>query len=87
MSKAKKITITLDDSDEPIEFYPSGETYLSITRGNRDKIMNDSSPDAFLSTIKEFNGVEVLLVIAAPHELKEEIVKAAMEIIDKVINT
>ena len=83
MSKAKKITITLDDSDEPIEFYPSGETYLSITRGYKDVISEDNP----FGVIKEFNGVEVMLVICAPHQLKEAIVKAAMEIIDSKINT
>lgn len=83
MSKAKKITITLDDSDEPIEFYPSGETYLSITRGYKDVISEDNP----FGVIKEFNGVEIFLLVAAPIELKKEIVEAAMKIIDSKINT
>lgn len=83
MSKAKKITIILDDTDEPIEFYPSGETYLSISRGYKDVISEDNS----FGVIKEFNGIEILLLVAAPSYLKEEIVKAAMKIIDEKINS
>lgn len=85
MSKAKKITVTLDDSDEPIEFYPLHEVHISITKGHRD---SPTAQDTFMGfPVQEFNGVEVMLVICAPHELKEEIVEAAMKIIDKTINS
>ena len=89
MSKAKQIIVTLDDSDEPIEFYPLHEVHISITRGYRDsktvKGIEESTPNMF--SIKEPNGVEVMLVVCAPNELKEEIVKAAMKIIDEKINS
>jgi hypothetical protein len=85
MSKAIKITITLDDSDEPIEFCPLHEVHISITRGHRD---SPTVQDTYMGyPLQEFNGVEVMLVICAPKEIKDEIVKAAMEIIDKNINT
>lgn len=84
MSKAKKITVMLDDSDEPIEFYPPHEVHISITKGHKD---SPTAQDTFMGfPVQEFNGVEVMLVICAPHDLKEEIVAAAMKIIDEKIN-
>jgi hypothetical protein len=84
MSKAKKITVTLDDSDEPIEFYPLHEVHISITRGYRDT----NAHDTFMgNAIKEFNGIEAMLIVCAPKEIKEEIVEAAMKIIDRKINS
>jgi hypothetical protein len=85
MGKLKKITLLMAD-DEELEFIPTeiAESYLSISRGHKD---SPTAQDTFMGyPVQEPNGKEVLLVICAPHEIKEEIVKAALEIIDKMIN-
>lgn len=73
------------DDDEELEFIPMeiGESYLSISRGYKDKIAD--IPNMF--PVKEPNGNEVFVLVSAPKEIKEAIVKAAMEIIDSKINT
>jgi hypothetical protein len=84
MGKLKKITLLMDD-DEELEFIPIevAESYLSISRGYRDKIAD--IPNMF--PVKEPNGNEVFVLVSAPKEIKEAVVKAAMEVVDKMINT
>ena len=84
MGKLQKITLTMEDGND-LEFIPTNvaASYLSISRGHRDKIAD--IPNMFPE--KEPNGNEVFLLISAPAHIKEEIVEAAMEIIDKMINT
>ena len=86
MGKLKKITLLMDN-DEELEFIPIeiAESYLSISRGYRD---SPTTQDTFMGfPIKEPNGNEVFILVSAPKVIKEEIVKAATEIIDKMINT
>lgn len=73
------------DDDEELEFIPIevAESYLSISRGYRDKIAD--IPNMF--PVKEPNGNEVFVLVSAPKEIKEAVVKAAMEVVDKMINT
>ena len=84
MGKLKKITLLMDD-DEELEFIPIevAESYLSISRGYRDKIAHISN----MFPEKEPNGNEVFILISAPKEIKEAVVKAAIEVVDKMINT
>jgi len=87
MGKLSKITLTMEDGED-IEFIPLFESYLSISRGHREK----KTAEGIMNGIEMFpevesNGNEVLLLIAAPAHIKDEIVKAALEIIDKMINT
>jgi hypothetical protein len=84
MGKLKKITLLMDD-DEELEFIPLFESYLSISRGHKD---SPTAQDTFMGyPVQEPNGNEVLLVVCAPKEIKEEIVKVALEVIDKMINS
>ena len=73
------------DDDEELEFIPIevAESYVSISRGYRDKIAD--IPNMF--PVKEPNGNEVFVLVSAPKEIKEAVVKAAMEVVDKMINT
>jgi hypothetical protein len=84
MGKLKKITLRMEDGDD-LEFIPTNvaSSYLSISRGHRDKIVD--IPTMFPE--KEPNGNEVFLLVSAPAHIKEEIVKAALEVIDRMINT
>jgi hypothetical protein len=87
MGKVKKITLTMEN-EENIEFFPQFESYLSITKGHREK----KTAEGIMNGIEMFpevepNGNEVLLLVCAPKEIKEEIVKVALEVVDKMINT
>jgi hypothetical protein len=85
MGKLKKITLLMAD-DEQLEFIPTdiAESYLSISRGHRD---SPTAQDTFMGyPVQESNGKEVFILVSAPKEIKDEIVKAALEIIDKMIN-
>jgi hypothetical protein len=82
MGKLKKITLTMENGED-LEFFPLFESFVSITRGHRDKIKD--IPDMFPE--KEPNGNEVMLIVSAPAHIKDEIVKAATEITDKMINS
>jgi hypothetical protein len=86
MGRVKKITLTMEN-DEDVEFFPSFDCYLSITRGHREKktaegIMNGIE----MFPVVEPNGNEVLLLVCAPSHIKQDIVNAAVEVIDRVIN-
>lgn len=86
MGKLRKITLLMAD-DEELEFIPTeiGESYLSISKGHRD---SPTAHDTFMGyPLQEPNGKEVFILISAPKEIKEEIVKEAMKIIDKMINS
>ena len=82
MGKLSKVTLTMEDGEDII-FLPKFESYLSITKGYRDKIVD--IPNMFPE--KEPNGNEVMLIVCAPAAIKDEIVKAATEVIDKTINS
>jgi len=84
MGKLKKITLTMEDGDD-LEFIPTNvaASYLSISRGHKDKIAD--IPNMFPE--KEPNGNEVFLLVSAPAHIKEEVVRVALEVIDKMINT
>jgi hypothetical protein len=87
MGKLKKITLLMAD-DEELEFIPTeiAESYLSISRGHRDS--PTGAQDTFMGyPVQEPNGKEVFILISAPKEIKDEIVKEAMKIIDKMINS
>ena len=83
MGKLKKITLTMEDGED-LEFIPSFESYLSISKGHRDT--NDDN-NFMGGMIKEPNGNEVFLLVCAPKEIKDEIVKVALEVVDRMINT
>jgi hypothetical protein len=81
MRKLVKITLLFDDGEDMV-FEPQFESFLSITRGH--KTQSGDILNAFPAV--EPNGKEVLLYLNAPADIKEEIVKAATEAIDKLIN-
>jgi hypothetical protein len=81
MKKLVKITLLFDDGED-ISFEPKFESFLSITRGH--KTVTGDILNAFPQV--EPNGREVMLFLNCPADIKEEIVKAATEAIDKLIN-
>ena len=87
MGRVKKITLTMEDGED-LEFFPSFDSYLSITKGHREK----KTANGIISGIEMFpevepNGNEVLLLVCAPSHIKQDIVDAAVGVIDKVINS
>ena len=84
MGRVKKITLTMEN-EEDVEFFPLFDCYLSITRGHREKKGLGDLPSMFPEV--EPNGNEVLLLVCAPSHIKQDIVDAAVGVIDKVINS
>ena len=87
MGRVKKITLTMENEEE-VEFFPLFDSYLSITKGHREK----KTANGIMSGIEMFpevepNGNEVLLLVCAPSHIKQDIVDAAVGVIDKVINS
>jgi len=86
MGKVKKIILTMEN-DEDIEFFPLFDTFVSITRGHRNKkFANGIMNGIEMFPVVEPNGNEVLLLVCAPSHIKQDIVNAAVEVIDRVIN-
>jgi hypothetical protein len=87
MGRVKKVILTMENEEE-VKFFPLFDSYLSITRGHREK----KTAEGIMNGIEMFsevepNGNEVLLLVCAPSHIKQDIVNAAIAVIDKVINS
>lgn len=83
MNNIKKITVTLFN-DETLEFLPKNNIHVSVRRGTKST-MNLGGNSSF--TIEhDHNGKEVLLILDAPEDIKNEITTAIDEILNKMID-
>jgi hypothetical protein len=83
MNNIKKITVTLFN-DETLEFLPKNNTQISVRKGI--KCTMNVHPNSSFTIEHDRNGKEVLLIIDAPEDIKNEITSAVDEILNKMIN-
>lgn len=83
MNNIKKITVTMFN-DETLEFLPKNNTHIFVRKGVKSTM--NLHPNSSFTIEHDHNGKEVLLILDAPEDIKNEITVAVDGILNKMIN-